>query len=260
MIELAINNLEESLKNAQSLMKERKRRLMEIIEPFLDDAAERKKQVELADIAKLVFLTDLKLESVGESPDFVVLEAGKKIGVEVRQLYNGRVEYIKYIQRLFDIAAQKFRSQFPDAAILVNFWIEDGFSYRGRERSELAERIVEFVRSGLDGTDGKDWSFIERVDIQPASSNTTFQYNKGAYFQEELKPQIVLAAIQEKDAKIKEYVKNSGTPYQWLLLVNRETGSDSYDTEDFPEMGEKVSSFERIYLLKDFEFELLALK
>ena len=97
------------------------------------------------------------------------------------------------------------------------------------------------------------------MNVQP-HSKISFNYNEGTYNQEELENEIVLSAIEEKESKIENYTKNSGTEFQWLLLVNSEAGSDSFDTYDFEGIENIQSKFEHIFLLKDFNCEIVKIK
>src|SRR5436190_16813487 len=109
MIELDANDLAASLNDAKSQMKPTKEELLHIMEPFLSDRLEQKRSVELTDIAKLVLIRGANLESMMESPDFVIAEAGEKIGVEIRQLVTKKIEYNRYIQKLFDRASGMYK-------------------------------------------------------------------------------------------------------------------------------------------------------
>ena len=261
MTKIDLDNFGVSLIKVKEMMDDRKSKLLDIVNPFLTPDLERKRQIELAHIAKfiLAFDTNIILEKMMESPDFVISQNGKKIGIEIRQFYTKKIESIGYIQQLFDKTSEKFAKQYTDVKILVNFWLQPNFNYKKNDSAVLVDEIVEYVYNEIKHTAVAKPSYIEKIDIQH-HSNLSFHYNEGAYSQQALEEEIVLNAIKEKELKIEKYIENSETEFQWLLLVNGEVGSDSFDTYDFQKIENIESDFEHIFLLKDFDIEIIKIK
>lgn len=261
MVSIDLDNFEESLKQAREVMNTQKSALLNIIKPFLTSDLEKKRQIELAHIAKFILALDknIVLETMMESPDFVVSQNGKKIGVEIRQFYTKKIESIGYIQQLFDKASEEFSKRYKDVKILVNFWLQPNFNYKKNDRAMLIDEIVNYVYNKHKNNTATKPNFIEDVDIQK-HSDVSFHYNEGGYTQQSLEAEIVLNAVEEKELKVEKYIENSGTEFQWLLLVNGEIGSDSYDTFDFPTIENIESLFEHIFILKDFDIEIIKIK
>lgn len=261
MFSLDMENFEESLKKVKLEMSVLRNELLRIVNPFWSDDLEQKRKNELAHAAKLVLCLDdtIRLEKMTESPDFIISHSERLVGLEIRQLLTKNVEAVKFIQKLFDDASQKFKEQFPSEKLLVNFYLNRNFNYKKKDKPNLIEEIVQYVHSETAGTSPLKPNFIDRVDIQP-HSGVSFNYNEGSYFPENLDEEIVLSSIEEKELKIDKYRKNSGTEFQWLLLVNAEVGSDSFDTFDFEGVENVQSEFEQIYLLKDFDCQVIKIK
>jgi hypothetical protein len=256
MWEIDINNLD-SLRNAKKQMDAIKKALQVIVEPFWSDELDEKRRVELAHVAKFVFKEGGQINEMRESPDFLIQKAGKLIGLEVTQLFTKHVEYNRHIQRLFDHASRSYEGQFGNDRLLVNFCLDERFNYRSHERAALVTEIVDYVHGLHAGTAIPTPRFILRTDIQPHYS-VDFNFNEGAYSPEAITDSVLLGAIEEKEAKFDTYVANSETPFQWLLLVNREAGSEAFDTAEFEEIADDIETkFEHIFLLRDFDFEVI---
>lgn len=262
MLRLDTNNLEKSLEEAKVFMHEHKVKVNEIIKPFLSNTTETKKRAELRQVANFILCFGGQLEIVDglrEAPDFILSQGDSLIGLEVRALCTKAVERNNRIQDLFDKAASEFELEDSGSTMHINFWLEDNFNYLRKEKANFIAQIVEFVRHVVVNSIAERPKFIKDFDIQP-SSKISFQFNEGGYSSEVLEGEIVLDAIADKEAKLDKYVENSKTKSQWLLLVNSEVGSDSFDTYDFEGIAGLQTTFEHIYLLKNFDCQVVKLK
>jgi hypothetical protein len=259
MVEIDFGNFEDRLQKAKEVLGERKELLKKIIDPFWNDCSDEKKKLELCDVAKFIALYNPRsvLEALRESPDFILSMDGKSFGLELRQLFSKSVERQKFLQSLLDGAAERYAMEYPNEKMLANVGFVDGFMYRRSEKSGLEEKIVSFVKSAIEknGIPQKS-EVLSFVDLQPHTS-LEFFYQEGAYTQEIVTQAIIDAAIDEKEAKIAEYISNTGIVDQVLLLVSREAGSSSYDTSEIKQVGR--TKFTKVFLLKDFDFELIEL-
>ena len=262
MFELDLNDLENSLKKAKGVMDIQKAKLISKIDHLLDDSLDKKTTLEICSASKfLVALGDdeIKILEKTESPDFLIERNGKQIGLEVRELKTKRIETINFIQNLFKKAEKVFKESVPDKKILVNFWLNEPFMFKTDERSEIAGKIALYIQSKIQNNFSAKPDFIKEIDIQ-SHTDTSFFYNEGGYGQIPLDNEIILGAIEDKESKINNYMENSKTEFQWLLLVNSEVGSDSFDTFEFEGIEEVETEFEHIYLLKDFDCQIIQIK
>lgn len=261
MFELDMMNFDQDKKQAIKYMKLVKKELLQIVEPFFSEELDPKKQSELSHLAKFILSYDktISILRLHESPDFIIFYQNKNIGVEVRQLLTKRAESIRYIQKLFDDAAKAYKQQFPQEKVHVNFHLAEGFNYKKREKGALINFIVDYVHNELNKISSPVPPFIKSYDLQPYS-DVSFSYNDGAYSAETLLDEVVLESIEDKEAKIEDYIAASGTEKQWLLLVNKEAGSNSFDTEDFDGNLGIETKFEHIFLLKDFDMQFVEIK
>ncbi len=242
-------------------MKLVKKELLQIVEPFFSEDLDPKKQAKLSHLAKFILSYDktIRIQRLHERPDFIIFYQNKNIGVEVRQLLTKSGESNRYIQKLFDDAAKAYKQQFPEENVHVNFHLIEGFNYKKQDKRVLINLIVNYIHGELNQISSLKPPFIETCDLRPYS-DVSFTYNEGAYSPETLLDDVVTQAIEDKETKIEDYIAASGTEKQWLLLVNKEAGSDSFDTEDFDGNLGIETKFEHIFLLKDFDMQFVEIK
>lgn len=263
MFNLDMKNLEESLKEAKKKMDQFGNKINSIINPFLDEKLSRKEVVEICHVGKFIAVWDetIQLVEKRESPDFVVNHQGEKIGLEVERIFNHKeVENIKSKQGLFESAAQKFQSQYPQFKLLANFGLTDNFQIKGNKKSDLIKEINEYMFAKANKNILNKPSFITGVDIMP-HTGVSFNFVEGVYMATDITETTIKDAIEKKELKFNKYKEHLGTERQWLLLVIG-IGSDSYNIEiEELEFTEEIESqFEHIYLLEDFDAKVIEIK
>lgn len=257
MFTLDPNNFEESLKKAREEMN----KIKAIIDPFLNDSLSSKEVIEICHTGKFIIVFDEKIQLVGkrEAPDFVIEYDGEKIGLEVERIFNpDEVQNIKSKQELFNKAANEFENKFPSEKLLANYWLQDGFTFKGNQKNILIEEIVKFTYDLISDKNPPYPSYIEKVDIMN-HSGVSFNSNEGAYMIKDLPSENLIKAIEKKEAKVANYKANTGLDSQWLLLVSG-IGLDSFGIEDAEIPKEVESQFEHIFLLEDFDARVTKIK
>ncbi len=254
------NNPEE-MREAIEKMKTTKAKLKAIANPFLVPELLEKEVLEVCHLANFIISYDesLKIIEKRESPDFVVEHHGNQIGLEIERLFNlDEVQNIKSKQDLFKKAAISFEAKHPEIKILANFWLNDGFTFRGNEKGLLIEEITDFTYELISGNKPTYPIYIKDVDIMK-HSRVSLNFNEGAYMVDDLPPENLIEAINKKEAKVTEYKANTGFDSQWLLLVSG-IGSESFGIKDV-ELPTKIKSqFEHIFLLEDFDARVTKIK
>ena len=260
MITFNPNNVEE-MREGFEKMKTTKAKLKAIAEPFLVPELSEKEILEVCHLANFItsFDESLKIIEKRESPDFIVEYHGNQIGLEIERLFNlSEVQNIKSKQELFKKAATNFEDKHPTIKILANFWLNDGFTFRGNQKNLLIEEISNFTYDLVSGNKPTYPSYIKDVDVMK-HSGVSFNFNEGAYMVNDLPPENLIEAINKKEAKIAEYKANTGFDSQWLLLVSG-IGSESFAIEDVELPTEIKSRFEHIFLLEDFDARVTKIK
>src|SRR5674476_1480499 len=98
----------EYLNESINQMKERIESLDKIIRPFLNDNNNRKQNIELCQVGKLLTSLDGRLSILDrrESPDFIICYNGEIIGLEHEEIVdNNLAKSIRSIEKLFRDAA-----------------------------------------------------------------------------------------------------------------------------------------------------------
>ena len=91
-------------------------------------------------------------------------------------------------------------------------------------------------------------------------SGLNFSYNQGAYFVNHINDNLIEEAIQKKEIKFDEYVANSKTVQQWLLIIIDSGAVESYMIDEDNPVKKFLSRFERIYILEDFKSQITRIK
>ena len=90
MVNIDTNNFNQSLRQAKKLLDEHRKRLSDLINPFLSESLSRKEVIELCNLGKFILQTDneIKILSKSESPDFLVDRSGEIVGIEIEAIFN----------------------------------------------------------------------------------------------------------------------------------------------------------------------------
>ncbi|WP_165760269.1 hypothetical protein, partial [Niastella populi] len=108
---------------------EEKEKVKEILGKYYDelkdkeDSESMKRKDELMDIARfIIFLKDdVKLISMGESPDFIVEINGEQIGIEHTRVYDKQlVAMISNLEKTFKVVQNDLIAKFPEEKKLFN--------------------------------------------------------------------------------------------------------------------------------------------
>ena len=261
MFEIDTKNLAESLKQAKEEMDKLGDNVNLIIRHLLNDSLNKKEVIEICHAGKFITVLGdkIQIKKKTEAPDFIIEYNGKEIGLEVERILNPHeVQNIKSKQELFEKAAKEFESKFPSVKLLANFWLQDGFRFKGNQKNMLTKEIVNFIHELASGNNPPYPIYIENVDLM-SHSGVSFNFNEGAYMLSDLPTANLLEAITKKEAKVENYKINSGLDSHWLLLVSG-IGSESFNIEDV-ELPQKIESqFEHIYLLEDFDAKVTKIK
>lgn len=262
MVNIDRNNFNESLRQAKKILDEDKKRLGDLINPFLSESLSEKEIVELCNLGKFILQIndEIKILSKRESPDFLIDINGEIVGVEIEAIYNTEfVQDVKSKQRLLENAAIEFRKRYPDINIFINFQLKDDFLVRQIEKKDSIEKIINYIHGFVSNNPSQKPDFVESI-YSMNHSGLNFSYSQGAYFVNHINDNLIEEAIQKKEIKFDEYVANSKTAQQWLLIIIDSGAVESYMIDEDKLVKKFLSRFERIYILEDFKSQITRIK
>lgn len=244
-------------------MKEKRESLDEIIRPFLNENNNRKQNVELCQVGKLLTLLDgtLSILDRRESPDFIICYNGETIGLEHEEIVDRNlVKSVRSIEKLFQDAADVFAKKYPKNKILANIWIKDvKFKNEKRNAEKIQNEIADYIYLYLSNPQTDKPYFIDDVLIMKYSG-VSFIYNSGGHVVQSLDNEKLMGAISKKERLLNSYRLNSKIERQWLLLMIGRPTPDSFEFYNGKLPVNIYSNFERIYLLEDMAEILYRIK
>lgn len=235
-----------------------------VIEPFLSLTLNQQQKLELCQVGK--FIANLGenafIISKCESPDFVISHNGISYGLEHVSIVNDKLSpKFNSIKSLFQDAEDVFRKRYPGNNLLANIYLKSNdFSFKKVDADNLKSQISDFMYNRyILKNEVSTPDFIESVSISP-HSRVAFVYNPGAHYVEQINTTSIIKLIEKKEAKINEYIKNSGIDKQWLLMMIGTVDLDSYDFGDMPLEMDVVSDFNRIFIMEDYSSRIIEIK
>ena len=221
-----------------------------------------KKVLELCHIGKFLVLLNenYSITEVREKPDFIISDTYNSVGVEheilVRDNYKKQEGSIK---QLFKQAERAFTIKYPGKNLLINIFIKKGFPiFKKNQTNLLVENINILIADYLDYGILPENELVDDIFAMP-HHQLNFEPNEGAWGQATLTEDLLKNAIEKKEKLLKTYIDNSGTKDQWLVIVIGSMGKSSLQMNNNIN-SVKESGFARIYLLEDFNGEIVRLK
>lgn len=262
MVNIDRNNFNESLRQAKKVFDKDKKRLGDLISPFLSESLNKKEVVELCNLGKFILQIsdEIKILSKRESPDFLIDNNGEVIGLELEAIYNNEfVQDVKSKERLLENAAIEFHKRYPNINIFINFQLKDDFLVRQMDKKDSIEKIINYIHGFVSNNPFQRPDFVESI-YSMNHTGLNFSYNQGAYFVNHINDKLIEEAIQKKEIKIDDYVANSKTTHQWLLIIIDSGAVESYMIGEDKPLKKTLSRFERIYILEDFKSQITRIK
>lgn len=213
----------------------------------------------------------LRVKSIdeGETPDFIVRELNKNISVELTQLIHPKlIEREAFREKLVDKAQMLFKEKYKDELYVLITFANLHNNFKGNEVDKLAKDIFELVESiylpnkkyefHISTKDFKmETKLIEWISVSNNRDLENWQ-SFGAFLVNEIDVNWVKKVIREKEKMIPKY--KGQIDEKWLLLVSN-FGFKS-DTHSFHYLHQEKmeSEFDKIYLYKYREKDIVELK
>lgn len=235
--------------------------LGKIINPILEKYDLPDKEVlEVCQIGKFVYEINSEIKILEKpqppDPDFIIEYESKIIGLEHTRIYTDNAENYNRIASLIDYSEKLFASKFPDEKIHAQISIvDDKMDFKKSEKRNLANQIVEYIFNLSKGLNLNRPTFISNL-LMSTHSQVSFTYLEKKWHAPYLTKERLGAEIQKKETRLEHYKK--GRPdisEYWLVLFIGSLSSVSYQfnrTEKYA----TESTFDRVYLMTDFDAEI----
>lgn len=256
-------------------------RVLKLITPFNSNDLVEKKKIELWHVGLFVSLLNNEAEILihDDVPDFIVSYKGRKIGLEhQRILVEPSIGFSNSFKTLVSMAANVFRIKYPNINFLAAvYWSSEDFKFKKADHNKIANDIADYiyevyVNIGVwnaeigssifdlyEQFNSNKPNYIERVSLTP-HDRLDFDYNPGGYVISDINENILENEILRKEELVNSYREKSLLEEQWLLLVLATCSPDSYH---YPKSGFQmnlISSFDKIFVLEDFDRKIYELK
>lgn len=228
-----------------------------------------KENLEICQVGKFLILLDegITIKAKSESPDFILEKENRIFGLEHETIRNMEtVPNIGSIRNLVKTTEDYFIETYPNcltpfknkhpncSKMIVDIrFVDDLFSFKKNEVKSLSIKIAKYIASIIKGNETEKPKFISRVSIHP-HTRVDFIVGTDINKTETLQHDTLEIFLKKKEIKREK----SGIKEQWLLLVAGSLNRDSYEIEKgFKNI---KSSFDRVYLLDDFNGRYFKLK
>jgi len=259
--EIKIDDIKKLISNAKNERNE----LGKIINPILDNYDLEKKEIlEVCQIGKFVLKVDanikIKEKPQPPAPDFVIEYESKLIGLEHTRILTKNADRHLRIVTLLDFAETIYSSKYSDCNVHAIISIKnDELNYKQSEKSDLANLIADLVYSARSGKAIQLPDFISNLRTT-RHSKITFTYDERNWQSELLTKNRLEKEIKKKEKKIIGYKKSEqGLSEYWLVLLIGSLSSISYELDE-NENYETESKFDRVYLMADFDADIIKVK
>lgn len=262
MIIIDPKNPEESWNN----FRKQKHEMGLIIHPLLEKYnLEHKEVLEVCQIGKFIFNFNPNIRIIDKpkppSPDFLLELDGKIIGLEHTRVTDPlkRKEYFPIVN-LLNSAAEEFKVKYPEKRFSAVFtFTGDSFEFKTTEKRHLIELINSFVLDALQGNYATQPDFISTITLMP-NSIFSYSYKEQDFYGNKLPLEEVKSSIKDKEVKLEKYYgKVSNINEFWLVLMVGSLSQTTYEIDEQVDY-KTTSTFDKVYLMSDFEEKIVEVK
>lgn len=236
-----------------------------IINPIIEKYNLPKKElIEVCQIGKFIYKinSEMRITEKPEppNPDFIIEHASKLIGLEHTRIFTENAINYNKIVTLLDYAEEIYRTEFPNEKLHAIISIQDDtLNYSQKEKRKFATEIVNYVYNFNKGIEIERPVYISNVRTT-IHSQVTFSYkeiNSNAPYLTKARLQ---TEIKKKENKLDNYKKGkSEISEYWLVLLIGSLSSASYQLNE-NENYQTESDFDCVYLMTDFDAEIIKIK
>lgn len=228
------------------------------------DCNYEKKSLELCHAGKFLLLLNsgLRIEQLREQPDFILKNPNNEcIGLEHEILVDDDSKKTEgSFKDLVKSAEIMFHENHPNEIIHVNVFAKPEYRFSKSDKPLLVDRLQKMIENKVYHDKFVENELVRKITWSKHSI-LHFSCNLGAWVQKSLISEHLIDSINKKEEKVKKYILSTGLINQWLLIVIGSLGESSYEFDSRFDYNFKInSSFEKIFLMEDFNSRLFELK
>jgi hypothetical protein len=161
------------------------------------------------------------------------------------------------VDKLFDDAAEVFKAKYPGLNLPANCWLNsDNFIFKKADSDKLKVEIADYIFCLHTNTFSFEKPpYINKVQLMK-HSQVSFCYNSGGHVVNNLDKHSLESAILKKEPLVEKYRMKSGLKKQWLLIVIGSVSPDSYEYSVNQFQVDISSSYDRVFLMEDFNAQV----
>ncbi|MBK6263531.1 hypothetical protein JKA74_00675 [Marivirga sp. S37H4] len=223
--------------------------------------SDHQKQLEICQLGKILvtYFPKYSIEEVRERPDFIISDGIKRIGIEHQTVLDVKTKKKQgFYENIFNIAERDLQGDSLLPNFLANCYLKNNLSFKSSDKTALIQLVKEIVTEFILSDNFLENPLIRRIRKMPHSQKS-LSVNFGGYWVKSLDSETLRDFIVKKEGKVESYRKNTGLE-QWLLLVTGGTAEYSFDIKKPVGNLDFKSSFDKIFLMADFDNELYELK
>ena len=239
--------------------------LEDVIYPLLNNKTLGKKEsLEICQIGKFVYLIDSDMKIIEKTnpplPDFLLLNNSSLIGLEHTRIISENADTTLKISNLVDYASKVFEKKYPNQPVFASIeFREDKFKFKQEDKKRLATLIADVVYCILSGNYVELPNFLSEIKTQK-HTKVSFSFKERNWQPKPLSLSRLESEIRKKEKKIPFYNSTDKKLTEiWLVLLIGSLTSKSYEIDHNIEY--KIDSkFDRVYLMSDYEGEIIRVK
>lgn len=223
--------------------------------------SDHQKQLEICQLGKalVTYFPEFSIKEVREKPDFIISDGKKAIGVEHQTILDEKTKKKRgFYENIFRIAERDLKKESLLPNFLANCYLKNNLVFKSSNKNTLIQLVKDIVTNFVLNDLFEENPLIRKIVKMPHSKKN-INVNFGAYIVKNLNAETLIDFIIKKEGKVESYRKNTGLE-QWLFLVTGGAEEYSFEIEKPMENLEINSSFDKIFLMADFDNELYELK
>jgi hypothetical protein len=259
-------NLTNLLQEKVSDFNEYDSRLKQVINPVLEKhSLNKQEELEVCQIGQFLVNINPQIKIVDKpkppSPDFILINNGKLIGLEHTRLINPKnAEGYFSVNSLFNDAAKEFQRRYPEKKIFASYRIiGDNLVFTKNERKHLIDIICNATNIFHSANNPAALpAFISEIRIMP-HDRVSFSFLEDDFRGDKLTKDVLIEAIRGKENKLENHYKSTEMQEFWLVLMIGSLNSTSYELDDEIDYTTE-SVFDKVFLVEDFNRTIIRIK
>jgi hypothetical protein len=257
-MQLNIQTIRDLIENSKT----EKEGLGRIINPIIEKYKLPQKEIlEVCQIGKFVYKIDSEINIVDKPkpprPDFIIEHKSKLIGLEHTRIFTENADNYNRTKSIIEYSETVYKKMFPEDKVhgIISI-IGDNLEYKQNEKKAIATEIAKYVNCIKNQIEIEKPKYIENVRTT-IHSQISFTYKEKNWQAGYLPKERLEEVIRKKETRLEIYQKEETEISEyWLVLLIGSLSSASYELNE-NENYEMPSKFDRVYLMADFDAEIV---